>query len=162
MIRMTIGRRLDTDRMFAIWRVDAPWQPVTRKVIINYYMPIKYSIYTNSLLFVQQGQGKRMGGGKGAIDHYVTPIKYGRIIIEFGGHCEYDEAFPILREVAEKLPFKAKPVSHKMLEEMKQKEIDLEKNNINPYTLEYIIKNNMGKCHHWISPYDRKWFMKHM
>jgi large subunit ribosomal protein L16 len=103
-----------------------------------------------------------MGGGKGAIDHYVTPIKHGRIIIELGGHCEFSEAFPILREVAEKLPFKAKAVSHQMLEEMKQKEIDLEKQNINPYTLEYVIKNNMGKTHHWVSPYDRKWFGKHM
>lgn len=33
-----------------------------------------------------------MGGGKGAIDHYVTPIKAGRVIIEVGGHCEYFEA----------------------------------------------------------------------
>lgn len=55
-------------RMFAIWRVDPPWQPVTKK-----------------------GQGQRMGGGKGAIDHYVTPIKADRIIFEIGGKCEYAE-----------------------------------------------------------------------
>lgn len=54
MMRLTVGRKIDTDRMFAIWRVDAPWQPITKK-----------------------GQGQRMGGGKGAIDHYVTPIKAG-------------------------------------------------------------------------------------
>lgn len=54
MMRLTIGRKMDTTRMFAIWRVDAPWQPVTKK-----------------------GQGQRMGGGKGAIDHYVTPVKAG-------------------------------------------------------------------------------------
>src|SRR5947209_6421450 len=103
-----------------------------------------------------------MGGGKGAIDHYVTPIKHGRIIVELGGHCEFKEAFPILKEVIQKLPFRAKAISHKMLEEMKQKEIDDAKNNINPYTMEYVIKNNMGKCHYWISPYDRKWFGKHI
>ncbi len=58
--------------MFAIWRVPAPWQPVTKK-----------------------GQGQRMGGGKGAIDHYVTPIKAGRVIIEVGGTCEFEEVmFP--------------------------------------------------------------------
>jgi len=34
-----------------------------------------------------------MGGGKGAIDHYVTPIKAGRVIIEVGGDCEYFEVF---------------------------------------------------------------------
>lgn len=54
--------------MFAIWRVPAPWQPVTKK-----------------------GQGQRMGGGKGAIDHYVTPVRAGRVIIEVGGTCEFDE-----------------------------------------------------------------------
>lgn len=33
----------------------------------------------------------RLGGGKGSIDHYVTPIKAGRVILEIGGHCEYFE-----------------------------------------------------------------------
>lgn len=54
MMRLTIGRKMDQSRMFAEWRVDAPWQPITKK-----------------------GQGMRMGGGKGAIDHYVTPVKAG-------------------------------------------------------------------------------------
>lgn len=35
-----------------------------------------------------------MGGGKGAIDHYVTPVKAGRVIIEVGGHCEFFEVNP--------------------------------------------------------------------
>lgn len=63
-----IGRKLDVSRMFAIWRIPAPWQPITKK-----------------------GQGMRMGGGKSAIDHYATPIKAGRIIIELAGRCEYAE-----------------------------------------------------------------------
>lgn len=73
MMRLGIGRRIDVDRMFAIWRVDPPWQPVTKK-----------------------GQGQRMGGGKGAIDHYVTPIKHGRIILEVAGHCEFEEVGSII------------------------------------------------------------------
>lgn len=32
-----------------------------------------------------------MGGGKGNIDHYITPIRSGRIIAEVAGHCEYLE-----------------------------------------------------------------------
>jgi hypothetical protein len=32
-----------------------------------------------------------MGGGKGPIDHYVTPVKAGRVIIEMGGKCEFVE-----------------------------------------------------------------------
>lgn len=54
MMRLAIGRKMDISRMFAVWRVDAPWQPVTRK-----------------------SQGMRMGGGKGNIDEYVTPVKAG-------------------------------------------------------------------------------------
>lgn len=54
MMRITIGRKMDSSRMFAVWRVDSPWQPVTKK-----------------------GQGQRMGGGKGNIDHYVSPIRAG-------------------------------------------------------------------------------------
>lgn len=32
-----------------------------------------------------------MGGGKGAIDHYFTPLKAGRVIVEVGGNIEYFE-----------------------------------------------------------------------
>jgi large subunit ribosomal protein L16 len=73
MIRNGINRKMDESRMFALWRVDAPWKPITKK-----------------------GQGHRMGGGKGSIDHYVTPVKAGRIIVEMGGECEYGEVFPFL------------------------------------------------------------------
>ena len=38
-----------------------------------------------------QGQGQRMGGGKGSIDHYVTPVKADRVILEMGGKCEFAE-----------------------------------------------------------------------
>lgn len=31
-IRMGLLRKLDWSRMFAIWRVDSPWQAVTKKV----------------------------------------------------------------------------------------------------------------------------------
>jgi len=48
--------------MFAIWRIDAPWKPITKKPV-----------------------GSRMGGGKGNIHHYVTPVKANRIILEMGG-----------------------------------------------------------------------------
>lgn len=74
MARLQVARRLDQKRMFAIWRIEPPWQPVTKK-----------------------GQGQRMGGGKGAIDHYVTPIKAGRIILEVGGKCEYAEVLYVYK-----------------------------------------------------------------
>ena len=139
MMRMTTNRKMDTRVMFAIWRIDPPWQPLTK-----------------------QGQGKRMGGGKGSIDRYVTPIKAGRIILEVGGKCEFEQARPFLKELADKLPFRAKPVSYEMMEAEKGEADRLSACNINPYTAEYLIKNNMGGCHKWISHYDKKWFFKYV
>lgn len=139
MVRLGIGRKMDINRMFAIWRVDAPWQPITKK-----------------------GQGQRMGGGKGAIDHYVTPIKSGRVIIEMGGTCEFAEVKDILGMVCHKLPFKAMVVSQEMLDEMKLEEERKAKANLNPFTMKYVIQNNMGGCHNWLSPVDHKWFGKYL
>ncbi|XP_064817971.1 large ribosomal subunit protein uL16m-like isoform X1 [Oncorhynchus masou masou] len=85
MMRLTINRRMDPRTTFARWRINAPYKPITRK-----------------------GLGQRMGGGKGNIDHYVTPVKYGRMIVEVGGRLELGEVEPILKEVAKKLPFPAK------------------------------------------------------
>ncbi|XP_055685577.1 39S ribosomal protein L16, mitochondrial [Lutzomyia longipalpis] len=135
MMRMGVGRKIDVNRMFAIWRVDPPWQPVTKK-----------------------GQGQRMGGGKGAIDHYVSPIKEGRVIMELGGHLEYPEAYKILQLVAHKLPFKALVVSQEIMEKRQAEEEERKRSNTNHYTMKYVIQNNFGGCHNWLSPFDHKWF----
>lgn len=139
MLRLTIGRKMDTSRMFSIWRVEAPWQPVTKK-----------------------GQGQRMGGGKGAIDHYVTPVKSGRVIVELAGELEFVEAKKILDIVCPKLPFKAMVVSQEMLDKMKAEEERLERENLNPWNFKYIVQNNLGGCHRWLSPVDHKWFGKYV
>jgi large subunit ribosomal protein L16 len=134
MIRNGINRKLDEARMFAVWRVDPPWKPITKK-----------------------GQGHRMGGGKGNIDHYTTPVKAKRIILEMGGHVEFHEAYEILVRVAKKLPFKADVVSEKLLgDEIEKNKLD-ETVNQNPFNFEYCVKNNMMGCRSWISPYDVIW-----
>ena len=102
-----------------------------------------------------------MGGGKGAIDHYVTPVKGGRVILELGGKIEFAEAERFLKEVAHNLPFKAIATSYEKMEAEKMKAKELEANNINPYTAEYVIRNNMGGCNKWISRYDKHWFFKY-
>ncbi|KAJ2952849.1 hypothetical protein O0L34_g7214 [Tuta absoluta] len=139
MARLVVARRLNQKIMFAIWRIDPPWQPITKK-----------------------GQGQRMGGGKGAIDHYATPIKAGRVILEVGGKCEYAEVKEMLRIVAERLPFKAEPVSQEILEEKAAAEKLAEESNQNHWSMEYIIKNNMGGCHKMLSPFDQKWYGKYL
>ncbi|KAG0711876.1 39S ribosomal protein L16, mitochondrial [Chionoecetes opilio] len=138
MVRMTIARKMDISKMFAIWRIDSPWKPITRK-----------------------GQGKRMGGGKGSIDHYVTPIKAERVIIEIGGKCSFEEARPFLKMIAEKLPFPADAVSHKLLVQRREEEERLERENLNPYSFKYIVQNNMLGCHMWVKNIDKIHFGKY-
>ncbi|MCD6528360.1 50S ribosomal protein L16 [bacterium] len=55
----------------------------------------------------KKGTEVPMGGGKGSVDHYVFPIKPGRIIFEIEGISE-EEAIEALRKAAAKLPIKTK------------------------------------------------------
>ncbi|XP_012232735.1 large ribosomal subunit protein uL16m [Linepithema humile] len=139
MIRLTLNKKLNQQTMFSIWRVDAPWQPVTKK-----------------------GQGQRMGGGKGSIDHYATPIKAGRVIVEVGGHCEFFEVKKILTQIAKQLPFKAEAVSQEILDKKAAKEKWMEENNQHLWTWKYMVQNNMLGCWKWISPVDKLWFNKYL
>jgi len=139
MIRMIVSRNLDVSRMFAIWRIDDPWQPVTKR-----------------------GIGKRHGGGKGPIDHYVTPIKEGRMIIEVGGRCVYEEVKPWLEQIAHILPFKAMAVDQKTLLARKKLDELKEKRNMNPYTYKYLIMNRMCGSQNWVKPMDKLYFGKYV
>ncbi len=48
------------------------------------------------------------------------------------------------------------------MEAEKIEQQQLQNANINPYTAEYIIRNNMGGCHTWLSPNDKKWYFKYV
>ncbi|HOK35111.1 MAG TPA: 50S ribosomal protein L16 [Candidatus Pacearchaeota archaeon] len=56
-----------------------------------------------------KGNEVGMGGGKGAVDHYVFPIKPGRIIFEIDG-VPKEVAVEALKEAGRKLPIKTKIV----------------------------------------------------
>jgi len=55
----------------------------------------------------KKGTEVPMGGGKGAVDHYVCPVKSGRILFEIEGIPE-QEAKEALRKAGDKLPVKTK------------------------------------------------------
>ncbi|OHA63134.1 MAG: 50S ribosomal protein L16 [Candidatus Wildermuthbacteria bacterium RIFCSPHIGHO2_12_FULL_45_9] len=55
----------------------------------------------------KKGAETPMGGGKGAVDHYVVSLKPGRILFELEGIKE-DQARDALRKAAAKLPIKTK------------------------------------------------------
>ncbi|XP_066517667.1 39S ribosomal protein L16, mitochondrial [Hoplias malabaricus] len=131
MMRLSINRRLDPSTTFATWRINAPYKPITRK-----------------------GLGQRMGGGKGAIDYYVSPVKSGRLIVEVGGHIELGEVESVLNEVAKKLPFPAKVMSRESLAAMHQQQAEKEANNQNPWTFQRIARSNMLGIRKVISPFD--------
>ncbi|PIS38657.1 MAG: 50S ribosomal protein L16 [Candidatus Nealsonbacteria bacterium CG08_land_8_20_14_0_20_43_11] len=54
-----------------------------------------------------KGVETSMGGGKGNVDHYIFPIRPGRIIFELDGLKE-TEARAVLGKAADKLPIKTK------------------------------------------------------
>lgn len=68
----------------------------------------------------------------------------------------------MLRIVAERLPFTAEPVSQEIMEENAAKEKWMEENNKNKHTMKFIIQNNMGGCHKMLSPFDHRWYGKHL
>ncbi len=55
----------------------------------------------------RKGTEVPMGGGKGSVDHYVFPIKPGRIIFEIEGVKE-EVARESFKKAADKLPIKTK------------------------------------------------------
>jgi len=58
----------------------------------------------------QKAAETRMGKGKGAVDHWVSVVKPGRIVVEVGG-MEPEVAREALRLAAHKLPIKTQVVT---------------------------------------------------
>ena len=54
-----------------------------------------------------KGTETGMGGGKGKVDHYVFPVKPGRVLFEVEGVDE-EKAKDVLRRASAKLPIKTK------------------------------------------------------
>jgi len=135
-IRNKFNKYLEAKSSFAIMRIDAPYKPKTSK------------------------QGKRMGGGKGNIKSYITPVKAGRVIVEVGGKVTWEETQPWLSRVAACLPMECIAVSAEQLERLDKEEQRLAEENTNPHTMEWMIRNNIMNCQHYLSPYDTKWMGK--
>ena len=54
------------------------------------------------------------------------------------------------------MPFEAIAVTHEMLEALNKTEKEMEDQNLNPYTLEWFLRNNIMDCTRHFSPYDLK------
>jgi len=122
------------EKQFAIWRVEEPWLPRTKK-----------------------SQGARLGGGKGRIKRYVTPVRAGRIILEVGGYIIEPEARSFLCYLADLLPMKAEFVSAEILKERREEEEYIRRENINRFDWDTVMRYNMQNCTSWLSSYDLHW-----
>ncbi|CAG2100936.1 unnamed protein product [Medioppia subpectinata] len=138
LIRTVINKHMNLTKTFAVWRIEAPWKPVSKR-----------------------SQGKRLGGGKASIHHYTTPIRAGQVIVEVGGQIEFADCYYYLESISKRLPCDAFPVSQEILDEWDKEEQSLREKNINPFTFERVIKYNMQGCHRWTTMYDREWFGKY-
>lgn len=133
-IRDRINKYMNTERFFAIWRIDPPWKAVSKK-----------------------SMGKKMGGGKAKVHHYETPIKAGRIIIEIGGIGEFEEVKRDLTTICKKLPIFAMPISQKIMDDLKAEKLRLDEENYNPFEYRYLIKNNFSNSQCSVSLREMLW-----
>ncbi|CAD5216937.1 unnamed protein product [Bursaphelenchus okinawaensis] len=119
---------------FAVWRVPAPWLPRTRKP-----------------------QGTKLGGGKGQLKNYVTPVRAERIILELGGYMTELEARAYVTYMTDFLPVPVRFVSEDMMAAERQQQEDIKKYNKNPWNWEKMIDYNMQNCRSWLTQYDIMW-----
>lgn len=137
-LRLGIGKYINQHKdSFSIYRVDAPYKPLTN-----------------------HGFGKRMGGGKGSIDGYGTPVRAGRVIVEVGGKILWDEVRPWLDRMAKTLPFPAMAINAEMIRKFREEEARLQQTNKNPISFEWLVRNNIMNCQQYLSEYDQRWFGK--
>nr|CAB3263960.1 39S ribosomal protein L16, mitochondrial-like [Phallusia mammillata] len=136
-ITQQVNRFVKRNGVHAIWRVEAPYHAITKH-------PLQAV----------------MGGGKGKIDYYVTPVQARQVIFEIGGNLEFSTAFPFLKGIANTLPFPAMAVEYEMLEEMYEEERRLEDENENFFTFREIVTKNMQGMRSFVSLSDYKHFGK--
>ncbi|RWS22920.1 39S ribosomal protein L16-like isoform X2 [Leptotrombidium deliense] len=133
-IRNTINRYLKEEKSFAVWRIDAPWKPMTKK-----------------------GIGKTLGGGKGNIYAYSTPVRAGRVLVEVGGKVEFEEVYRFLNSVCVTMPCMAIPVSEELIKQIEEEGRIRRENNINPLSYDFMYKNNIRGIQAMVTPYAAEW-----
>lgn len=133
-IRDRVNRYMDTERFFAIWRIDPPWKAVSKKSL-----------------------GKKMGGGKAKVHHFETPVRAGRVLIEIAGDGEFGEVQQILENVCGKLPLYAMPISQEIMDNIKKEKLEMDAKNYNPFSYRYLLRNNFSDSQRKVSPYEIRW-----
>jgi len=109
---------------FGIQTLDAGW--ITSRQIEAARRAITHHVKRGGKVWIrifpdrpitQKPAETRMGGGKGAVDHWVAVVKPGRILFELGGVRD-DLAEEALRLAAQKLPVKCRFVRREAVGEV--------------------------------------------
>ena len=110
----TFGLKATSEKWVTSNQIEA-----CRRVIIRYLRKggkMWIRIFPDKVV-TKKGQEVPMGGGKGSLDHYVFPVKPGRILFELSGVAE-ETAREAMRLASHKLPVKTKFVSKRDFAEM--------------------------------------------
>jgi len=128
-LKETKGRELGLNAYF---RLPDPWHPVTK-----------------------HPECATMGGGKGKVAYWVTPVKARQIVLEIDGECEFQHVYPGLmnaikavegKQMLAKFPLNydiMMPVSRDYLEKMYEEERKIEMANEGFWTRREIFAKNM-------------------
>ena len=73
----------------------------------------------------------------------------------------YSKVKYVLKEVADKLPFKARPVTYEGMVEEAELKAKQEQENLNFFTFKHCLDNNFLGSGRWASPYDFKHYGKY-
>lgn len=130
-IRDRINKYTDFSRFFAVWRLDPPWKPKSKRSL-----------------------NKRLGGGKGKVHHYETPVKAGRIMVEMGGMGYFEEIHHILDTICKKMPLYCRPITQEYMDNLKEEKLRLDEANINPFDYRELVRHNFSNTKRLLRPYD--------
>lgn len=132
MLRLTINKAIRLrPYLFAEFRIPPVHKPVTK-----------------------HPKNAVMGGGKGKIDHYVSPVKARQVIVEVGGQASFEEVYKFLKIAAQNLPMPAVAVTHERLQMMYEEERRIEDENQNFITFREIAEKNLQGMRKYLTKYD--------
>ena len=133
-IRDRINKYTDFERFFAVWRVDPPWKPKSKRSL-----------------------NKKMGGGKAKVHHYEFPVKAGRIIVEMAGIGHYSEIESTLTTICGKMPLYCMPISQEIMDELKEEKLKIDAENYNPFNYRELVSMNYSDSRRKLRTFDRLW-----
>jgi len=98
------GLKATTSRWITARQIEAARRAMTR--FIERGGKVWIRIFPDRPITLKGGE-IRMGGGKGAVDHYVSEVKAGTVLFEMDGVTK-DQAKEAMRLAAHKLPVRTK------------------------------------------------------